>query len=39
MTSHEHPNAKLAREGFEAFDRGDMSWMDPVLPAVLRTPP
>ncbi len=27
MTSHEHPNVTLAREGFEAFDRGDMGWM------------
>jgi uncharacterized protein len=28
MTSHEHPNATLARQGFEAFEKGDMSWMD-----------
>jgi ketosteroid isomerase-like protein len=28
MTHHEHPNATLAREGFEAFQRGDMAWMD-----------
>jgi ketosteroid isomerase-like protein len=28
MTSHEHPNATMAREGFEAFQRGDMGWMD-----------
>jgi ketosteroid isomerase-like protein len=23
----EHPNAQLVREGFAAFDRGDMEWM------------
>jgi ketosteroid isomerase-like protein len=28
MTHHEHPNVALARQGFEAFDRGDMEWMD-----------
>jgi uncharacterized protein len=28
MTGHEHPNATLARQGFEAFEKGDMSWMD-----------
>jgi ketosteroid isomerase-like protein len=28
MTDHEHPNVTLAREGFEAFDRGDMAWME-----------
>ena len=28
MTSHEHPNVALARQGFEAFQRGDMAWMD-----------
>jgi len=28
MTSHEHPNVTIAREGFEAFERGDMGWMD-----------
>jgi uncharacterized protein len=28
MTHHEHPNATLAREGFEAFDKGDMQWID-----------
>ena len=28
MAHHEHPNVTLAREGFEAFDRGDMAWMD-----------
>jgi len=27
MTEHEHPNVQLIREGFEAFDRGDMQWM------------
>ena len=28
MAHHEHPNVTLAREGFEAFDRGDVAWMD-----------
>lgn len=28
MTHEEHPNVALVRQGFEAFDRGDMSWMD-----------
>jgi ketosteroid isomerase-like protein len=28
MTSHEHPNVTLTREGFEAMDRGDMTWFD-----------
>jgi ketosteroid isomerase-like protein len=28
MTSHEHPNVTLAKQGFEAFKRGDMAWMD-----------
>jgi ketosteroid isomerase-like protein len=28
MTSHEHPNATLAREGAEAMERGDMAWFD-----------
>jgi ketosteroid isomerase-like protein len=28
MTHHEHPNVVIAREGFEAFDRGDTAWMD-----------
>jgi ketosteroid isomerase-like protein len=27
MSGHEHPNVTLAREGFEAFDRGDTAWM------------
>ena len=27
MASEEHPNAKLVREGFQAFERGDMEWM------------
>ena len=31
MTHEEHPNAKLVREGFEAFERGDMEWMDQHL--------
>lgn len=29
--ANEHPNVTLAREGFEAFDRGDMGWMDEHL--------
>jgi uncharacterized protein len=24
----EHPNVQLVREGFEAFEKGDMGWMD-----------
>jgi uncharacterized protein len=24
----EHPNATLVREGFQAFEKGDMAWMD-----------
>jgi ketosteroid isomerase-like protein len=28
MTQHEHPNVTLVREGFEAFQKGDMGWMD-----------
>jgi ketosteroid isomerase-like protein len=28
MTHHEHPNVTLAREGFEAFQRGDTEWLD-----------
>ena len=28
MTHHEHPNAQLVREGFEAMTSGDNSWMD-----------
>jgi ketosteroid isomerase-like protein len=31
MTHHEHPNVTLVREGFEAFARGDISWMDEHL--------
>lgn len=31
MTHHEHPNATLVREGFEAFQRGDTGWMDEHL--------
>lgn len=29
--AEEHPNAKLVREGFEAFERGDMDWMNEHL--------
>jgi ketosteroid isomerase-like protein len=28
MTHHEHPNVTLVREGFAAFERGDMARMD-----------
>jgi ketosteroid isomerase-like protein len=31
MPHHEHPNVTVAREGFEAFQRGDMGWMDQHL--------
>jgi uncharacterized protein len=31
MTSHEHPNVTIVREGFEAMQRGDTSWMDEHL--------
>jgi uncharacterized protein len=31
MTHEEHPNVALVREGFEAFQRGDMEWMDKHL--------
>jgi ketosteroid isomerase-like protein len=28
MTHHEHPNVALVKEGFDAFEKGDMAWMD-----------
>ena len=28
MTHHEHPHVGLVREGLEAFQRGDTTWMD-----------
>ena len=31
MTHHEHPNVTLVREGFAAFERGDMERMDQLL--------
>ena len=31
MTHHEHPNVALVREGFAAFERGDMARMDQLL--------
>ena len=31
MTHQEHPNVTVAREGFEAFQKGDMGWMDEHL--------
>ena len=27
MTHHEHPNVQLVRDGFEAVDRGDITWL------------
>ena len=27
MTHHEHPNATLVKEGFDALAKGDMAWM------------
>jgi ketosteroid isomerase-like protein len=31
MTHEEHPNVAIVREGFEAFQKGDMEWMDQHL--------
>jgi ketosteroid isomerase-like protein len=31
MTHHEHPNVTIAKEGFEAFGKGDTAWMDEHL--------
>jgi ketosteroid isomerase-like protein len=31
MTHHEHPNVTLARQGLEAMQRGDTTWMDQHL--------
>jgi uncharacterized protein len=31
MAQQEHPNARLVREGFEAFSKGDMEWIDAHL--------
>ncbi|HJP65629.1 MAG TPA: nuclear transport factor 2 family protein [Actinomycetota bacterium] len=28
MSSHEHPNVTLTREGLEAMERGDTAWFD-----------
>jgi ketosteroid isomerase-like protein len=28
MTQHEHPNVTVVKEGFQAFQQGDMGWMD-----------
>jgi uncharacterized protein len=28
VTHHEHPNVGLVRKGFEAFQSGDMGWME-----------
>ena len=27
MAHHEHPNATIVREGFEAFQKGDVTWL------------
>ena len=31
MSQQEHPNAALVRQGYEAFERGDMDWMQEHL--------
>jgi uncharacterized protein len=31
MTHDEHPNVAIVREGFAAFERGDMEWMNEHL--------
>jgi ketosteroid isomerase-like protein len=31
MAQAEHPNATVVREGFKAFETGDMGWMDQHL--------
>ena len=31
MTHNEHPNVSLVREGFDAFSRSDMKWMEDHL--------
>ena len=31
MSQQEHPNATLVRQGFEALDRGDISWLQEHL--------
>jgi uncharacterized protein len=31
MTHEEHPNVAIVREGFRAFEKGDMEWMDQHL--------
>src|SRR6266571_1547627 len=28
MAHHEHPNVTLVKEGFDALEKGDMSWFD-----------
>ena len=28
MAHHEHPNVTLVKEGFEAFEKGDVSWIE-----------
>jgi ketosteroid isomerase-like protein len=31
MTHEEHPNVAIVREGFQAFEKGDMTWIDEHL--------
>jgi ketosteroid isomerase-like protein len=31
MTSHEHPNVAIAREGMQASERGDQKWLEDHL--------
>jgi uncharacterized protein len=31
VTSHEHANVTLVREGFDAFQKGDMGWIEEHL--------
>jgi ketosteroid isomerase-like protein len=31
MTHEEHPNVAVVRQGFEAFEKGDVEWMDAHL--------
>jgi uncharacterized protein len=31
MAGHEHPNVRIVREGFEAFRKGELGWMDEHL--------
>jgi uncharacterized protein len=31
MAQREHPNVSIVRQGFEAFEKGDVEWMDAHL--------